>query len=75
MNAAHAALTRAVNRALANGAPRFVNRNSFQQWAISYATPRGFAVTETGNWVSLARDGVTVECMTEQGVRRACQEA
>lgn len=72
MNPARAALSRAVNASLANGAPRFVNRNAFQQWAIDYATPHGFTVRETGNWVEMTRDGVSLSCMSEQGVRQAC---
>lgn len=47
------------------------HRNSFQQWASAYATPRGFAVTMRGNWVELAKAGETITCMSVDGVKRA----
>lgn len=73
MNAAREALTRAVNRAMAEGAPAYVNKNSFQSWAESYARAYGFTVTLKGNWVELTRDSVTLECMSVQGAQDACE--
>ena len=73
MNAAREALTRAVNRAIAEGAPVYVSKNSFQSWAESYARAYGFTVTLKGNWVELTRDSVTLECMSAQGVQDACE--
>lgn len=73
MNPARAALSRAVNRAIANGAPVYVNINSFQQWASDYARAFGFVVTLKGNWVELHKDGETIECMSAEGVQAACK--
>lgn len=72
MNAAREALSRAVNRAIAAGAPVYVNMNQFQQWASDYARAFGFVVTLKGNWVELTRNGETIECMSAQGVQAAC---
>ena len=73
MNAAREALNRAVNRAIAEGAPVYVNKNAFQVWAESYALAYGFTVTLRGNWVELTHNGVTLECMSAQGVQDACE--
>lgn len=74
MNPARAALTRAVNRAIAGGAPVYQNMNSFQQWADDYARAFGFVVILKGNWVELVKDGTTIECMSASGVQLACEK-
>jgi hypothetical protein len=46
--------------------------NSFQAWAVAYATPFGFLVMARGNWVELHKDGQIIECMSRAGVYAAC---
>ncbi len=75
MNPARAALSNAVNRAIAEGAPVYVNINAFQKWADDYARAFGFTVTLKGNWVELTRNGETIECMSAEGVQAACNRA
>jgi hypothetical protein len=48
--------------------------NSFQNWAADYAAPHGFQVNIRANWVTLHKDGREIECMSEQGVRAACEQ-
>lgn len=44
------------------------NLNSFQKWALAYASHHGFDVTMRGNWVELRMAGDGLECMTYMGV-------
>ena len=46
--------------------------NSFQNWADIYARTFGFTVTPVGNWVTLHKDGASVECMSAKGVQLCC---
>jgi hypothetical protein len=48
--------------------------NSFQEWARGYCEARGFTILPQGNWVIIQGHGLTMECMTEQGVKKACDE-
>ena len=47
--------------------------NRFQKWADWTARAYGFIVTPKGNWVELTRNGETIECMSVDGVRAACE--
>jgi hypothetical protein len=47
--------------------------NSFQKWAQAYASKFGFRVTAHYNWVDLHKEGKTIELMSVQGVRAACE--
>ena len=49
--------------------------NRFQKWADDYARAFGFVVVPHANWVDLHRNGETIECMTAEGVQRACEAA
>lgn len=55
---AHPALSRAIAASIAKGAPVYINRNSFQQWAITQLAEHGIAAREKGNWI---------ECETNRG--------
>lgn len=46
--------------------------NSFQIWARDYARAFGFDVTMTANWVTLHKDGASVECMSAKKVQLCC---
>lgn len=48
--------------------------NSFQKWADDYARAHGFIITLRGNWVELHKDGRSIECMSADGVQRACSQ-
>jgi hypothetical protein len=50
------------------------NLNSFQQWARGFCAARGFTIMPYANWVVVQGFGLSVECMSEQGVRNACSE-
>lgn len=74
-NPAIAALRRAVDAAIENGAPVYVETrpllNSFQAWAIDHAASMGFHAEPFGNWV---RMGLT-PIMTRRGVVAFCDQA
>lgn len=47
--------------------------NRFQKWADDYARAHGWQVTPHANWVILAKDGESHECMSAAGVQARCQ--
>lgn len=53
------------------------NLNSFQKWADDYGRAHGFHVEPIANWVTLydmrAENPQPIECMSAQGVQKACE--
>lgn len=69
------ALTAAINKALASGAPLYVEINSFQHWAMQFARAHDYTVKIIGNWVELTKGDDSVQCMTEAGVKALIDKA